>query len=110
MLTYLAGNDGTAHSDDRRMSGRESTSMIKAHHHLLVGSCSARDRIRRTLGLKQTIQWWHCVAIVILAATSAEIPRVAAQTDTLPRLYSNEAYAEDAMRATVLEISNPMAV
>ena len=84
--------------------------MIKAHHHLLVGLRSARDRIRRTLGLKQTVKWWHCAAIVILAATSAEIPRVAAQTDTLPRLYSNEAYAEDAMRATVLEISNPMAV
>jgi hypothetical protein len=35
---------------------------------------------------------------------------VAAQTDTLPRLYFNETYAEDAMRVTALDISNPMAV
>jgi hypothetical protein len=59
--------------------------------------------------LKQTVKlYW--AAIVVLAATSAEIPRAAAQTDTFPRLYSNESYAEDAMRATVLEISNPMGV
>jgi hypothetical protein len=49
-------------------------------------------------------------AIVILAATNAQIPSAAAQAGTLPRLYFNETYAEDAMRDAVLEISDPMAV
>jgi hypothetical protein len=35
---------------------------------------------------------------------------VAAQTDALPRLYFNETYAEEAMRATVLDVGTPMAV
>jgi hypothetical protein len=59
--------------------------------------------------LNQTVQFYWA-AIVILAVTNAEIPRAAAQTDTLPRLYFNETSAEDAMRNAVLEISNPMAV
>jgi hypothetical protein len=59
--------------------------------------------------LKQTVRFYW-TAIVMLAMTNAEIPRAAAQTSTLPRLYFNEAYAEDAMRATILDTSDPMAV
>jgi hypothetical protein len=53
---------------------------------------------------------FYCAALVILAVTEAEIEGAAAQTETLPRLYLNETYAEDAMRVTALDTSNPMAV
>jgi hypothetical protein len=64
--------------------------------------------------LNKTVRFC-CVALVtlavsILAASTADITGAAAQSGTLPRPYFNEAYAEEAMRATVLETGNPMAV
>ena len=56
------------------------------------------------------------VVLSILAGLSgAAIPPAAAQTgpaqaETLPRLYTNQSYAEDAMRETTLAVKDPMAV
>jgi hypothetical protein len=59
--------------------------------------------------LKQIVEFGWAAAVT-LAVMQMAIPRAAAQNDMLPRLYLNESYAEDAMRAAVLEIGNPMAV
>jgi hypothetical protein len=41
---------------------------------------------------------------------NAAVPRAAAQSEPQPRLYTNQGYAEDAMRASSLAIDDPMAV
>jgi len=52
---------------------------------------------------------WAALAILVGLAGAA-IPSAAAQTETVPRLYTNEAYAEDSLRATTLAIRDPIAV
>ncbi len=92
--------------------------MLTAHGMITVycsSSCrillrpALRGPMERRLRLKQIVQFYRA-AIVILAVTNAETPGAAAQADTLPRPYFNETYAEDAMQATVLDASDPVAV
>jgi hypothetical protein len=52
---------------------------------------------------------WAALAILVGLAAAA-IRSAAAQTETAPRLYTNEAYAEDVLRTTTLAIHDPIAV
>lgn len=52
---------------------------------------------------------WTALSIAIAVAT-ATVPSAAAENESLPRLYTNQGYAEDAMRASSLAMDNPMAV
>src|SRR5258708_35962836 len=53
---------------------------------------------------------WRCAAFVLAALCNATMPAAAAEPEALPRLYTNQSFAEDATRATTLAIDDPMAV
>jgi hypothetical protein len=65
--------------------------------------------------LKPVSQLRWIALLVLTGLSGAAISPAAAQTEapraeTLPRLYTNQTYSDDAMRATTLAIKDPMAV
>jgi hypothetical protein len=60
--------------------------------------------------LKRTSQTLLAALAILVGLAAAAIRSAAAQTETAPRLYTNEAYAEDVLRTTSLAIHDPIAV
>ena len=60
--------------------------------------------------MQRPSHWRWAAALTLIALASAAADRARAQTETLPRLYTNQGYAEDATRASTLAIEDPMAV
>ena len=60
--------------------------------------------------MKRTSQKLLAALAILVGLAAAAIRSAAAQTETAPRLYTNEAYAEDVLRTTTLAIHDPIAV
>lgn len=65
---------------------------------------------RKGSAVKRTSTSCWAAFAILTGVTSVAIPRAAAQIEAIPRLYTNQAYAEDVMQTTVLEIGDPTAV
>jgi hypothetical protein len=60
--------------------------------------------------VRQILRWRWTALLMAVGFVNAAVPRAAAQSEPQPRLYTNQGYAEDAMRASSLAIDDPMAV
>jgi hypothetical protein len=60
--------------------------------------------------VRQTFRWCWAALLIVIGLANAAVPKAAAESDLLPQLYTNQGYAEDAMRASTLAIGDPMAV
>jgi hypothetical protein len=59
--------------------------------------------------VRQTFPWRWAPWLIEIGLVNAALPKAAAESETLPRLFTNQGYAEDVMRAT-LAVDDPMAV
>jgi hypothetical protein len=60
--------------------------------------------------MRQTFPWRWAAWLIVIGLANAVLPKAAAESETLPRLFTNQGYAEDVMRATTLAVDDPMAV